>query len=400
MDSKEEEKNTLKAATEEEEEEDASLNNNNNSVSCSICLDLVIDKGGDRSIAKLQCGHQFHLDCIGSEFNAKGAMQCPNCRKVEEGQWFYANRPGHSGSLIDVNFEELIEELYELSYPELPFGLPWCPLIGPSQRSQPLFEEREVRPNSYHDMLRNEAFMDHLNASSRTHVCPYLHGYPHVGHTLPSSAGNDVHNIGSFLRHPFGMGGPPLGEFPNIQEFSAVGSRLDRNDSSGLQSFGSLLHPTPFLQGSVTRMAPAVVGDARVHSHGRGGRAYSHTHTPSSFNVHAPRSGRRTRPRTSAHYSSSSAEIGGFHGFSVMPEPASGNHQDGGRRHNQFYSRHMSWIPVEGESWGSFHPNLNPHARSRTDTMSNRNLYGGIVWERMGSYQRRAPHPGTPQSFI
>ena len=30
------------------------------SVSCSICLETVIDNG-DRSWAKLQCGHQFHL---------------------------------------------------------------------------------------------------------------------------------------------------------------------------------------------------------------------------------------------------------------------------------------------------------------------------------------------------
>ena len=30
------------------------------SVSCSICLDVVSDSG-DRSWAKLQCGHQFHL---------------------------------------------------------------------------------------------------------------------------------------------------------------------------------------------------------------------------------------------------------------------------------------------------------------------------------------------------
>ena len=33
-------------------------------------------------------------DCIGSAFNAKGAMQCPNCRSVEKGQWKYS-----SGSL-------------------------------------------------------------------------------------------------------------------------------------------------------------------------------------------------------------------------------------------------------------------------------------------------------------
>lgn len=29
-------------------------------VSCSICLESVTDNG-DRSWAKLQCGHQFHL---------------------------------------------------------------------------------------------------------------------------------------------------------------------------------------------------------------------------------------------------------------------------------------------------------------------------------------------------
>ncbi|KAL5791819.1 hypothetical protein ACOSP7_000413 [Xanthoceras sorbifolium] len=39
-------------------------------VSCSICLDVVSDSGG-RSRAKLHCGHEFHLDCIGSAFNMK-----------------------------------------------------------------------------------------------------------------------------------------------------------------------------------------------------------------------------------------------------------------------------------------------------------------------------------------
>ncbi len=31
------------------------------------------------------------LDCIGSAFNSKGTMQCPNCRQVEDGEWLYAN---------------------------------------------------------------------------------------------------------------------------------------------------------------------------------------------------------------------------------------------------------------------------------------------------------------------
>jgi hypothetical protein len=35
------------------------------SVSCSICLEVVTDNG-DRSWAKLQCGHQFHLGMLKS----------------------------------------------------------------------------------------------------------------------------------------------------------------------------------------------------------------------------------------------------------------------------------------------------------------------------------------------
>jgi len=47
-----------------------------------------------RQIAEL---NTFFLpDCIGSAFNAKGAMQCPNCRKIEKGRWLYAS--GHRPS--------------------------------------------------------------------------------------------------------------------------------------------------------------------------------------------------------------------------------------------------------------------------------------------------------------
>ena len=30
-------------------------------------------------------------DCIGSAFNVKGTMQCPNCRAIEKGQWLYSS---------------------------------------------------------------------------------------------------------------------------------------------------------------------------------------------------------------------------------------------------------------------------------------------------------------------
>ncbi|MBA0763405.1 hypothetical protein Gotri_012849 [Gossypium trilobum] len=92
-------------------------------VSCSICLDLVSDTGG-RSRAKLLCGHQFHLDCIGSAFNMKGAMQCPNCRKVEKGQWLYAN--GSNRSLPELTMEDwnLDDDYYEPVYSEMVKQIP------------------------------------------------------------------------------------------------------------------------------------------------------------------------------------------------------------------------------------------------------------------------------------
>ncbi|XVE77627.1 hypothetical protein DITRI_Ditri13aG0078200 [Diplodiscus trichospermus] len=95
-------------------------------VSCSICLDLVSDTGG-RSRAKLHCGHEFHLDCIGSAFNMKGAMQCPNCRKVEKGQWLYAN--GLARSLPELSMDDwnVDDDYYDQGYSELPFRVQWCP---------------------------------------------------------------------------------------------------------------------------------------------------------------------------------------------------------------------------------------------------------------------------------
>ncbi|KAF0926485.1 hypothetical protein E2562_025325 [Oryza meyeriana var. granulata] len=58
------------------------------------------------------------VDCIGSAFNAKGIMQCPNCRKIEKGNWLYANG---SRTTQDVNMDEWAhdEDLYDVSYSEM-----------------------------------------------------------------------------------------------------------------------------------------------------------------------------------------------------------------------------------------------------------------------------------------
>jgi hypothetical protein len=45
-------------------------------------------------------------------------MQCPNCRKIEKGNWLYANG---SRSAHDINMEEWAhdEDLYDLNYSDV-----------------------------------------------------------------------------------------------------------------------------------------------------------------------------------------------------------------------------------------------------------------------------------------
>ncbi|CAI9265315.1 unnamed protein product [Lactuca saligna] len=135
------------------------------SIPCSICLDDVTDYG-DRAWAKLHCGHQFHLDCIGSAFNVKGVMQCPNCRKIEKGQWLYADggRP-----YPELNIDDLVndEDLYDLSYSESSM---WCPYGGYAHLSA-AFDEVEFPTTAYHDIGSEHATSV---SSSATHICPYI----------------------------------------------------------------------------------------------------------------------------------------------------------------------------------------------------------------------------------
>lgn len=84
------------------------------SITCSVCLEEVA-ADSRRSTAKLQCGHEFHLDCIGSVFNAKGAMQCPNCRDVENGEWRFAdNEFIRGGNDVDDDPDILMLPSYEV----------------------------------------------------------------------------------------------------------------------------------------------------------------------------------------------------------------------------------------------------------------------------------------------
>ncbi|KAK3123942.1 hypothetical protein QOZ80_8AG0638330 [Eleusine coracana subsp. coracana] len=361
---------------------------------CSICLDPVLGRGGGRSVAKLQCGHEFHLDCIGSAFNAKGAMQCPNCRMIEKGRWLYAS--GHRPS-PDIDMGGWVTgETYDITS-DLPFGFQWCPFSGFTQLAS-VFEEREAEPTSYHTVG------DHSSAASSSLVCPYLalRGFLHPVH-VPSSSGAEST---SFHRHSTGLEGHATTDLSNSQAFQAAESRNHdsehrylsslpvsgipdhsvtpfglgppRYDSSSQRSRSYAHHP-PLIHRPTPRngsnlvaplgSVPAVVAQTRGHGHGARGHMYQqsmHSMQGSPF----PPTTRRVRPRaltiTSFIAASSSAEIGGPHGFSApgavnrsvpdaetISRPVDRPYAWGREGFTPF-----PWIPAEGDThwWGTFNP--------------------------------------------
>ncbi|CAO2162567.1 unnamed protein product [Urochloa humidicola] len=341
---------------------------------CSICLDPVLAHGGGRSVAKLQCGHEFHLDCIGSAFNAKGAMQCPNCRKIEKGRWLYAS--GHRPSPdIDMGGWATSDN-YDITS-DLPFGLQWCPFSGFTQLAS-VFEEREAEPTSYHTIG------DHPSAASSSFVCPYLalRGFLHPVH-VPSTSNSGAEST-SFHRHSTGLEGHATPDLSNAQVFHATESRnhdrLPRYETIRQQRSRSYAHHHPLIHRPTPRSGsnlvaplgsvPAVVAETRGHGHGARGHMYQQPMHSSMQSNPFPPTTRRVRPRaltiTSFIAASSSAEVGGPHGFSA-PGAVNRSVPDAegiSRPVDRPYAwgregfAPFPWIPAEGEShwWGTFNP--------------------------------------------
>ncbi|KAL0903720.1 hypothetical protein M5K25_028117 [Dendrobium thyrsiflorum] len=327
------------------------------SPSCSICLEFVLDRG-ERSIAKLQCGHEFHLDCIGSAFNAKGAMQCPNCRKIEKGLWLYANGL-HSSTDFDLD-GWITENIYDLSYSELPFGFQWCPFRG-FTRLTALLEEGDSQPNSYRDTSGSSTFADLSSSSTSTHACPYL-ALHHAMNVAHSSASVSVSENSPFHRHPTNLG---------VQS-------LSRNDTSNQQRLGSFVQAHPLLHGSIaprngsnlvaSSMGPPIIGEVRAHARSHGQTVSSSSNRASPFAAPV----RRPRSRGLALVSApSSTDLGGLYGVSVS-NSTTRSHQDSDRHFDRYYGwgretfTPLPWIPLEGESqwWGPFNPNQPPQSGS------------------------------------
>lgn len=188
-------------------------------VSCSICLEAVKDDG-ERSLAKLRCGHQFHLDCIGSAFNVKGVMQCPNCRKIEKGQWHYYASSCHPFSEFSMDDWTRDEDLYDLSYSEMTFGIHWCPFSGGLTRLPLPFEDGDLSSAAYHDLLRQHAiFAEQTAVSSATHPCPYVAYFGPV-HPSSSNSSGSVSDVPNFNNHWNGPSVPS--DIPTSYPFPAM----------------------------------------------------------------------------------------------------------------------------------------------------------------------------------
>lgn len=269
-------------------------------VSCSICSDLVLNINGRRSRAKLQCGHEFHLDCIGSAFNKKGVMQCPSCQKVEKGQWLYANGSARSfpeSSMDDWNPDE---DPYGLNYPEMPFRVHWCP-FGELARIPTSFEEVESPSTTYHDMREHHRMpSEHTAPSSLPHsYVAYFGPIPHASSRSSDSIDdpnfnypwnglsghNDIFNPHSFPAisiqyHTLGRQSPPFSQFgshingvdpASIQSATQGSTHSDSDATTRSRSFP---YPLVFAHGSGPRAGSSFVSSAvprypgsNVHTH-------------------------------------------------------------------------------------------------------------------------------------
>ncbi|KAG5514226.1 hypothetical protein RHGRI_035583 [Rhododendron griersonianum] len=362
------------------------------SVPCSICLDLVTDNG-DRSIAKLQCGHQFHLDCIGSAFNVKGAMQCPNCRKVERGQWLFAS--GSTNSFPEFVMDDWTPDDYALNYTEMPLGVHWCPFSGLAQVHSS-FEEVESASTTYHNLQRHQAiFAEHTSASSVAHsYVAYLGPIPPVSSNANESVEDPNFNhrwngiTGQneiFAAHGFPVIDVQYQSWGHHSHPFSNSGHIDRTDRASVAP--ATVRPTGVEYDDLTRFGSVV----HPSFHGRGNsRSHERTSASHANGIHHQRQlsnppgvlppiiplvRRSNGPRGIA--TSQPDQSGGFFNF-PPPGPSSRNpHETENSFVNRIHPRERNHLPQPVVSfdwdsvWGPFH-----HAHGGSSTNRSGNFWG------------------------
>ncbi|KAL8209508.1 hypothetical protein R6Q57_006240 [Mikania cordata] len=274
------------------------------SISCSICLEDVTDYG-DRAWAKLQCGHQFHLDCIGSAFNVKGVMQCPNCRKTEKGQWLYADgyRP-----FPEINIDDFVnhEDVYDLAYHE---SVRWCP-FGEFSRLAAI-DEVEFSTTRYNEIVGQHAdFSDQLaTVPSTAHICPFI-AYVH-----PSTSSTNLGDAGRYNNNRWTNS---LTQIPNSYSFPTMddhyNSHVDHyppptRTNIDMPTSGSYVHPFLASQSSSTRDPNSISLLTNYPHLGSGARAWERTEP----HFQQPSNHIMYRSNTQMHVGSSSDQTHGVY---------------------------------------------------------------------------------------
>ncbi|XP_062194331.1 E3 ubiquitin-protein ligase RFI2-like isoform X1 [Phragmites australis] len=236
---------------------------------CSICLDPVVTRAGARSVVTLQCGHEFHLDCIGSAFNAKGAMQCPNCRKIEKGHWLYANgrQPSSDsdlGSWVTSEIYDIISDLLRRS-----------PFDGSTLLA---FQDHEPEPTSFEDRSNSEHMPFYLlrPTGMESHATADLNNVQVFDRTEPRNYE---------IEHQYLDNLPMLG-IPN-HPTAPFGIGVPRYDGRNQQSSRQYMHSHPLLDWPTPQSgssfiapigsSPPVTPEARSHGHGMRSHVFQQT---------------------------------------------------------------------------------------------------------------------------
>ncbi|CAN6895162.1 unnamed protein product [Brassica oleracea var. botrytis] len=258
-------------------------------------------------------------NCIGSAFNAKGVMQCPNCRKIEKGQWLYANG---CRSHPEFNVEDWVheEEFFDIGgYSEVAFGVHWCP-FGSSARL-PSFDDGEFSPSSYHDLLGQQGYFTEPAAPSAGRPCPYVTYIGPVHSSSSSTVGaaggvsesssftwNTGSSVSSEVPAPYGF---PVDPHYHSWDYHSPPPPPQQHFSLSVPNVGSPTQPAPPPAAARTSRAngPRPPQFMRPSYHGQthssSGRAGSSVAPP------FPGSNARTRDRTQAlqaYYQQSTAQ--------------------------------------------------------------------------------------------
>uniref|UniRef100_A0A1D1XED7 RING-H2 finger protein ATL5 n=1 Tax=Anthurium amnicola TaxID=1678845 RepID=A0A1D1XED7_9ARAE len=366
-------------------------------VPCSICLEGVEDDG-ERSTAKLLCGHRFHLDCIGSAFNAKGVMQCPNCRKIEKGDWLYANGC-HSFRETSLDGWTYDEDMYDPNYSEMSYEFHWCPFTRLAHVPSSI-EDGESQSISYNGLDGHHSVFTVPPATWLAHPCPYL---PYLHPVRPSSSSQvstDSGTDGPTVHHHWSNRYGPIeiqtshafpatdihyhSQEPHPPAHSHLSSRVSgadqfsvpsatvrstRHDLDGHPRRATFLHPFIIRHGLASRAStssdsvPLYVGtsQAEVHPQDLHG-TYQHYSAVSMGAPFVP----GTRRSSGMSLTSRAPTPSDHYGSYLLPSaPSSGQSPQDGQaaRVDHFYAWERDQLtpfpltPVERDSawWGPFH---------------------------------------------